>query len=116
MCTQDLVSPPKSVFERGTLHTLRYMKRCLEARTIGVLDLSSFNLATLPPEVTDLTNLTYLKLDTNRFAYVHMCVYVMHICVCVCICVCVYDLTNLTYLKLDTNRFAYVHMCVCVCM
>ena len=64
---QDLMSPPKSVFDRGTLHTVRYMKRCLDARIIGVLDLSSFNLTTLPPEVTELTNLTYLKIDTNRY-------------------------------------------------
>ena len=37
-----------------------------DARVIGVLDVSAYGLTTVPREITDLTNLTYLKLDKNR--------------------------------------------------
>ncbi len=42
------------------------MRRCFDARITGVLDMSANGLTSLPSEITDLTNLTYLKLDKNR--------------------------------------------------
>ena len=62
----NLLSPPRAVYEKGTLYCVKYMRRCFDARVIGVLDVSAYGLTTVPKEITDLTNLTYLKLDKNR--------------------------------------------------
>ena len=60
-------SPPPSLLEQdgGVGVTVEYLKRCLQGRMMGTIDVCAFAIPQFPLEALDMANLTALKASSN---------------------------------------------------
>jgi len=110
----DIKSPPREILNKGTSEILSFLRRVLEARERGNLELAFLDLVSFPLENLGVPNLTTLQLSDNLLEKLSNDIG---------------TLQSLTSLSVQNNRLAsfppsmrnvtsltFLQVCVCVCL